>query len=451
MGKKVLLLLKRNKVLVAIVVCIFYYYLIAKVLYSYEYDIWDQQTWGYTAIFKTPFIMHIKNIGNSGNSIYGPLADLYITLEAFLSLFWDKIILNSSIDINVLSPSFMFVRKSMLGLIHILFSLFLYKKLLKIYGNINNKNRIFTGFIIWLFNPLSLLVGTVWGQLDEIMVILIITSFIYLIEEKLIKAGVILGCVFSFKSQGILVLPLILLVTYSFVFNKSKSINLANILKNYCNKITIIGFSALATFLIIHFPFFIHEGIYALRPYLEYRIFPFVQMGSFNLWMLIFGDASEVNDNTFMIGNLSFHTAAVIFFVFFIINILFISLRKFIKNVRRINLENVMELLYFIYGALFIFMTEVHERYIVYMYLPYLITFIIKFIRKNIKSYEYFIFIIFTITSSLNLLYGLYKGDLKEVYDLSLIDIFVRVISLINLEIYIITLFLWRVKEKNSD
>lgn len=432
--------IRKYRVLIAFLCCVLYYAVFAVLLRSYEFDIWDQQTWGYTAILDNPFVVHIRNICQSGISVYGPLANLYIDMEALLSLIWDRLIIKENIPICDLSQSYIIIRKTLLALIHFLFSIFLFIKILGRKDK-NQKRKRFIGLLIWLFNPVSLLVGSVWGQLDEIIVILTLMCFYFLSCKRYIVSAIFLASVVLFKAQGFIVVPVYIffLVIDGFIEN-SRTIN-KNLISNLYTKLSISGFTFFLTLFITTLPFLIHEkDLFVRNAYIDFRIFPFVHMRSFNIWMLIFGDIIQVKDDGIFALNLSYHKVGIIIFLIISLNIFLVAIGALRRKKREFDFSFMLEILYLINGTFFIFMTEIHERYVVYMYIPFLLLFIVKFERNRVHMLEYFLLSIFTIIASFNLFYVLYSKEIVNIFGDLLIDNLVRSCSVVVLYIYFFSL-----------
>lgn len=434
----------RYKIIIIYILGVLYSSLCIVFLKSYTFDIWDQQTWGYTAIFDNPFVVHIRNVSQSGVSVYGPIANVYIYIESFITLIYDIIIKKQDINLYTLSGTYIIIRKILLTLIHFLFSIFIYKRIIKSRKGLSEKKELI-GLILWLFNPVVLLVSSIWGQLDEIMMILILLCLYHLYREHYTISSILLACSVLFKAQGSIVIPLyiFLLVLQILIRNKCK-FNL-RFLKDFFSLIMRVGLVFIFTFLLISFPYILFEKAgYFRNVFLNLRIFPFVHMKSFNLWMLIFGDIIQIEDNELILMNISYYILGVISFLLISLNLLLFILKKVIDGYDNISYSFILRILGIIYATFFIFMTEVHERYVVYFYIPYLIVFIIKFINTRIKLFEYIVFGIFTLVSSFNLLYVLYLKELVMIFDIFSLDIILRACSIIMILIYFSSLLEFR-------
>jgi len=392
---------------------------------------------------ENPFVVYVKNLGPSGTSVYPPLANLYIDIEAFLSLIWEKIIIKSNASINSLAPSYKIIRKFTLGLFHFLFSIFLYKKILK-YAPSGNKSRAFIAFLIWLFNPLSLLVGTVWGQLDEIMVILIFLCLYFLSKKKITVSAILLAAAVLFKLQGIIILPVYLFGLTAITYTENKGKINKKFLRLLYTKLSISGFTFILIFTAFSLPFIKYDREGYFRFLTNLRIFPFVHMNGFNMWMFLFGNKVQVNDNEILVRNLSHHTIGISIFIFLSINVLIVSAKKFVKEKIKLSYYHLIEILYLTYGAFFLFMTEIHERYIVYMYLPFLLLFIFKYLKGKLHILEYIQIIVFTLVSASNLLLVLYQDKVLNLFRENNIDFLVRTLSVIVLYSYLISIIFLR-------
>jgi hypothetical protein len=69
-----------------------------------------------------------------------------------------------------------------------------------------NIKRIIT---LWIFNPYTILISSIWGQFDAIPTLLMLLSLIFLIKRDIFKSAILLGLGSLFKFFPILVLPLL--------------------------------------------------------------------------------------------------------------------------------------------------------------------------------------------------------------------------------------------------
>lgn len=70
----------------------------------------------------------------------------------------------------------------------------------------DKKKTIFVYSFV-LFIPSVLFNGAMWGQCDSIYAFFVVLSLIYLLKEDYFKSFIFLGIAFSFKLQGILIIP----------------------------------------------------------------------------------------------------------------------------------------------------------------------------------------------------------------------------------------------------
>lgn len=67
--------------------------------------------------------------------------------------------------------------------------------------------RAFFASLLWLFNPISLFMSSVWGMFDSIAVLFMLLSMNYVISEKYVKAGVMTGIGIAVKLLPALLIP----------------------------------------------------------------------------------------------------------------------------------------------------------------------------------------------------------------------------------------------------
>jgi len=63
--------------------------------------------------------------------------------------------------------------------------------------------------VLWIFNPYTILISSVWGQFDAIPTLLMLLSLIFLIKRNIFKSAILLALGSLFKFFPVLVLPLL--------------------------------------------------------------------------------------------------------------------------------------------------------------------------------------------------------------------------------------------------
>jgi len=96
---------------------------------------------------------------------------------------------------------------------------------------------------IWLFNPITYFISTIWGMFDSIAVLFMLISIKYILDEKYIRSAIAAGVGIAVK-----ILPALILLPTLVHLLKSGKLDLKNFILR-------IAFPAAAVFLIISTPF----------------------------------------------------------------------------------------------------------------------------------------------------------------------------------------------------
>jgi Gpi18-like mannosyltransferase len=87
-------------------------------------------------------------------------------------------------------------------------SAFLIARILKPYTTHDVAHKI---ALIYAFNPLMLFVSSVWGQVDGVMVLLMLWAFYLIQQNLLIRAGLLIAVMVIVKPQGLFLAPFLVL------------------------------------------------------------------------------------------------------------------------------------------------------------------------------------------------------------------------------------------------
>ena len=96
---------------------------------------------------------------------------------------------------------------------------------------------------IWLFNPITYFISTIWGMFDSIAVLFMLISIKYILDEKYIRSAIAAGVGIAVK-----ILPALILLPTLVHLLKSGKLDLRNFILR-------IAFPAAAVFLVISTPF----------------------------------------------------------------------------------------------------------------------------------------------------------------------------------------------------
>ncbi|MFN3301968.1 MAG: hypothetical protein ACK413_03020 [Patescibacteria group bacterium] len=216
--------------------------------------------------------------------------------------------------------------------------------LIYLIGKKHKKEKL--GFYLAIFYLLNLAVifnSSIWGQCDTLLATLLLLTFYFFEEKKIVFAILFFTLSVLTKLQGLFLLPLVIILFF----------------KNFSLKRFFL--SILVSFFIFYslsFPFFKKNETYFILKYLfrGAKQYPFATVNAFNFWMLMKGQLAPENNQFF---GLTYFKWALIFLV----PIIFISLFLILKN-----FEDPFFLYFspfFLYFGIFLFLTRIHERYLV--------------------------------------------------------------------------------------
>jgi len=237
--------------------------------------------------------------------------------------------------------------------------------------------------ILFLFNPVLIYNSTIWGQTDSLINLLALSG-IYLTYNKKYFPGIILFLSgFLFKLSLIIYIPIFGLLLLKRITDWKKYI------------FPILFFIFFIYCLAIPFAFGAKNPFQWLWYMYNNRVL--VRQGSmlngnaFNLWFLLFGlDFSKSEFSDFF--NLSYQFWGRLIYILLLIPVTL----KFIRS--KLNLENLLStLLIFSFGS-FLFLTNMHERYLYPIFPLYLVL-----IFLNRKLYRLKSFLIISVLHLVNL------------------------------------------------
>lgn len=239
--------------------------------------------------------------------------------------------------------------------------------------------------LFFLVNPVFLFDNSIWGQNDGVMIFLCLLAnyFIFSLKRVYIWAILFTLCVL-FKFQALALFPIF------GVF----------LLKNFKIKQIIVSVViVIATTLITTLPFFSAPNLFASLFDLFQRsssTYPYTSLYAFNIWAF---DGFWISDTRVSLG-LTLQTWGIIFYILAMTPIVI----KLFKTHGVINYHFASALSFF---AFFIFLTRMHERYIVPAFAFLVITLFIKNTAFNL-----FLYISSSLVTFLNLFYVYYYYNL---------------------------------------
>jgi len=328
----------KNKINIAVYLSLFIIYMviILGLKGGNEYDI---NCWKYWAGY----------IFNNGlDHIYDSSTN-YLPLFQFILYFFGKIQGNiSNIEKNVYYLKIFTLIFDFIG------GLVLLKLIYKKFKNIESSilySLLFFLNIAYFYNTL------IWGQVDGIMVTLILLSFFFAIKRKVLLTLLFVILSINFKLQVIIFLPLIGLMI------------LPKIVKKFSLKNIIIWVSvSLSIQFLLLLPFMSNDIIKLWNVIKNSsHAYPFISMNAYNFWYFIFrGDLTKIGDNILFLGVTLKKWGLFLFFVTSFMAIL--PLAKDIYRViiykQKIKIQKNAFLAASLIPLLFFFFnTQMHERY----------------------------------------------------------------------------------------
>jgi Gpi18-like mannosyltransferase len=288
--------------------------------------------------------------------------------------------------------------------------------------HIKNYKVALLGFILMLFNPLSLFETTLWGQNDIVSILFTYLAFIF-IKNK--KASILSPPLYL---VGILIKPtsLVLAPIYIFYFFKNIKLNKANVLR--------IMLSSILCFVLIYFSF---------KPFLILNLNPATEIynivvnritssskglsrasnSGFNLYSLVF--EIDKTYGGYQILGLSLDQISIVFYL--ILNA--ISIYILTKKSKQNAFIKLVFVIFFIGQGTFLFVTGMLERY---FFPAFLASILLIFLNFRLYGFN---MILQNIIWFLNLFYSFYQRDLGWIKTLfeGNSNLLIRTISLISL------------------
>jgi Gpi18-like mannosyltransferase len=296
-------------------------------------------------------LMEIKNFYDLANlyfnlniSLIGyPLLPIPIYLFGFFGFFYKLLI---SKDFSNLNPTLIFFLKIPAIISDFLIAFLIFKTLAK---NFSKKIAYLVSFS-FLFNPAVIFLSSFWGQLDSLVSLFLLLTFIFLAKKNYRLAWLFIIISILTKAQSLFFLPLVF-------FLDSYQNNFKKFLKD-------LLFASFIFFLFL-LPF--NKAILKILSYLLSGpgFYPYLSIYAFNFWHIpqIFKKRLLLDTPFTLLIGLS------IFSFFY-----FLILKKILKNFNFLNLCFSFTLIGF---SAFLFLTEMHERYLYYA-LPFLTILLVK-------------------------------------------------------------------------
>ncbi len=278
------------------------------------------------------------------------------------------------------------------------------------------------GAILFLFNPVIWYNSAVWGQTDSVVSLMALLSLWFLLAKKPILSALSLALCLYIKISLAVFIPIYLILFLKHKFAKKR--------------ILVSVVLPIMIFAVLTLPFsYPHEPFgWLIMIYKEKVLANQLQVitaNAFNLWALLTGIKEQPHSLFF--GPISYQLWGVALFILSIVPLLF-------KVIRRPGFDNAIWALALTSFSSFMFLTNMHERYL-YPLFPYL-TILVALNTKLLPIY-----IGVSGISLLNLyhLWWVPKINISEQVYNAFDNLLPRALSLVNLCLYLLTFsFFWK-------
>jgi len=221
---------------------------------------------------------------------------------------------------------------------------------------------------LYLFHPLPILDGSIWGQVDSLGVAVFLLSLFFLFKNRPLLSCAIFTAGFLLKLQNIIYIP----IFYLFI------------LRRFGCKVLFQGLAiSTLAFFILTIEFFLTGNmkwvIYLMTQNADW--FPYLSLNAYNLWWIVAGGAGMASsDKILTFGIVNAKTLGLILFS----SAYFLSLLLILKEAtfKNLLLSSLLAVL-----AFFNLLTQSHERYI-FPAIPYMILLLPYFVNRRVTRTE---------------------------------------------------------------
>jgi len=198
---------------------------------------------------------------------------------------------------------------------------------------------------LYLFNPVSILDGSIWGQVDSFGVLIFLTSLVLLFLKKPFWASAVFTLSFLLKLQNIIYIPIFFL----FILLKFGK-------KTFFKSLTV---SAAAFFFLCLEYFLKNEGPTIIKLMLQNADwFPYLSLNSYNIWWIVSNaNGMGVSDKILSFGIVNAKTMGLILFSGSYLLCLGLLFKK--ASFKNLILSCLLAVFSF-----YLLLTQAHERYI---------------------------------------------------------------------------------------
>jgi len=237
--------------------------------------------------------------------------------------------------------------------------------------DLTKKKKIaLTACLLFLFNPVLIYNSAIWGQTDSLINLLSLFGIWRLYKSKYTSAFFFLILSLFFKLSLVVWSPIVLLLLWQ------KRADLKKI---------ILGFLLVSIFfIIVSLPFVHHSNVFSWLWYLfTNRVLDrqgdMLSGNAFNLWTLFFGQNLSLSESLTILAVSAKTWGRLITLTLFSLPLL-----SFFRS-KKTSSSNLFCLLFFFSFSAFLFLTNMHERYLYPVFFPLII--LVSIGKINIKWY----------------------------------------------------------------
>lgn len=182
--------------------------------------------------------------------------------------------LHSKLSLGYLTPASLLLLRLPAIVCDILAGALLYHLAKKIY----NENTGLYFALAYLLNPATILNSSIWGQVDAIYALLVVSMILLLMNGKTIPAYFVYGLGILIKPQVLIFTPILLYGIWEHVFATSFDI------KRFCKNL-IGGLLAIGTMFLFALPFGLEKVLLQYTDTLS--SYPYATVNAYNFWGLL--------------------------------------------------------------------------------------------------------------------------------------------------------------------
>jgi Gpi18-like mannosyltransferase len=224
--------------------------------------------------------------------------------------------------------------------------------------------------IVYLLNPIAIIDGAWWGQVDSLGVFLFLLAFLALLKTKSFLAGFLFMLAMMTKLQNMIYSPLFFL----FIWQTSGFSGLVQAVSG-----ATLGFFGLNIEFVANRT--MNRVIASLTE--NYDYFPWMSLMAYNLWWIVTGAKGMVtSDKLTVLGIVNAKTIGLLLFSSLY---LFAMIRQFFEKNR---LQTFLEGLITVNAAFFLFQTQSHDRY-AFPLIVFLLLWAPFYVNHELRSMNY--------------------------------------------------------------